>query len=130
MTINERIRHLRKVELKMNMEQFSKLLGLSTSGVSEIESGRRNVTEQHILMLTIKSVQGRYINEEWLRTGKGSVFVAQEKQEQIAKWIAEILNSNNETSEFLQDLIYAMSKIEPSKWIEVKHFIEMLTDKK
>ena len=61
MTINERIRQLRKEELGMNMEQFGKLLGLSKSGVSEIESGRRNVTEQHIQMLTLKAVNGLII---------------------------------------------------------------------
>jgi len=130
MTINERIRQLRKEELGMNMEQFGKLLGLSKSGVSEIESGRRNVTEQHIQMLTLKAVNGQFISEEWLRTGKGDVFIAQTKQEEIVEWIAGILKSENESSQFLQNLIYAMSRIDPDKWIEVKKFAEMLINEK
>lgn len=130
MTINERIRQLRKNELGMNMEQFGKLLGLSKSGVSEIESGRRNVTEQHIQMLTLKAVNGQFISEEWLRTGQGDAFIAQTKQEEIVEWIAGILKSEDETSQFLQNLIYAMSRISPDKWVEVKKFAEMLINEK
>lgn len=130
MTINERIRQLRKERLNMSMEQFGKLLGLSKSGVSEIEAGRRNVTEQHIQMLTLKAVNGQFISEEWLRTGNGDVFIAQTKQEEIVEWIAGVLKSEDESSQFLQNLIYAMSRIDQDKWIEVKKFAEMLINEK
>lgn len=130
MTINERIRQLRKERLNMSMEQFGKLLGLSKSGVSEIEAGRRNVTEQHIQMLTLKAVNGQFISEEWLRTGNGDVFIAQTKQEEIVEWIAGVLKSEDEPSQFLQNLIYAMSRIDQDKWIEVKKFAEMLINEK
>lgn len=130
MTINERIRKLRKENFGMSMEQFGKLLGLSKSGISEIEAGRRNVTEQHIQMLTMKSVQGKYVSEKWLRTGEGEIFIAQDKQEEIIAWVAEVLKGQNEMSEFLQNLIYMMSRIEPDRWLEVKKFIELLLNEK
>ncbi len=68
--MNERIKELRKY-LKMNQEDFGKLLGITKSGVSDIESGRRNVTEQHIFMLKSQ----KNVNESWLRDGTGEMFV-------------------------------------------------------
>ena len=50
--MNSRIKELRK-SLDKSQEEFGKILGLSKSGVSEIEAGRRNVTEQHIIMLKL-----------------------------------------------------------------------------
>lgn len=67
-TTNDRFRLLRKACGK-SQEDFGKALGLSKSGVSDIENGRRNVTEQHVIML--KNWAEFPVNEEWIRTGKG-----------------------------------------------------------
>lgn len=55
------------------MEKFGKEIGLSKSGVSEIEAGRRNVTDQHIKLIV--SVGKWNVSEDWLRTGKGEMFL-------------------------------------------------------
>lgn len=59
---------------KKNQEQFGKILGITKSGVSDIENGRRNVTEQHIIMLKLSSEYCN-LNTEWLRYGQGDMFV-------------------------------------------------------
>ena len=91
MTANERIRELRKTEFNMNMEDFGRLLGISKSGVSEIESGRRNVTEQHIQLLTSKPICGKIVSEAWLRDGKGEMFVEQPRDEMIQEFVDRAL---------------------------------------
>jgi len=68
--MNERIKELREI-LHMNQKEFGKLLGITKSGVSDIENGRRNVTEQHIIMLANSKYN---INEDWLRNGTGDKF--------------------------------------------------------
>ncbi len=70
-SINQRIRELRKA-LQLSQEKFGALLGISKSGVCDIEAGRRRVTKTHILLLT---TQNRCrVNEHWLLTGEGSMF--------------------------------------------------------
>lgn len=69
--MNKRLKELR-IALKMNQETFGKLLGITKSGVSDIESGRRKVTEQHIIMLKSQKPE---LNEDWLRNGTGPMFV-------------------------------------------------------
>lgn len=69
-TINDRVAQLR-ADMKMNQTKFGKSIGLSTSGISSIENGTRKVTDQHIKLICSEL----NVNEEWLRSGTGEVFV-------------------------------------------------------
>ncbi len=73
--INERFKMLRKA-CKKNQTDFGKILGLSVSGISDIEVGRRNVTEKHLLMLS--NWDEYNVNIDWLRTGNGKMFLPME----------------------------------------------------
>lgn len=67
--MNERIKELRKT-LGLSGEKFGESLGLTKMAISNIENGRYNVTDQ-----TIKFICLSYnVNENWLRTGDGSMF--------------------------------------------------------
>ena len=74
-TINERFIELRKA-CKKNQNEFSKILGLSRSGVTAIETGQRKVTEKHLLMLS--NWEEYNVNIDWLRTGNGEMFLPTE----------------------------------------------------
>lgn len=73
-SINSRIKELR-CALNMSQEALGKVLGIKRSGVSNIESNLRNVTEQHIKFIIHENFSGKMVNEEWLRTGDGSMFI-------------------------------------------------------
>ena len=70
--MNSRIKQVRQhPKINMSQEAFGARLGLTGSGISLLESGRRNASEQVIL-----SICREYgVNEEWLRTGAGEMFV-------------------------------------------------------
>lgn len=74
-TINERFIELRKA-CKKNQSEFAKVLGLSRSGVTAIETGQRKVTEKHLLMLS--NWDEYNVNIDWLRTGDGEMFLPTE----------------------------------------------------
>lgn len=64
MTINERVKEVRKLE-ELTMESFGNKLGVGRSAISNIENNKRNVTDQ-----MIKSICREFgYNEEWLRDG-------------------------------------------------------------
>lgn len=73
--INERFKELRKA-CKKNQTEFGKILGLSVSGISDIEVGRRSVTDKHLIMLS--NWDEYNVNIEWLRTGDGEMFLPTE----------------------------------------------------
>ena len=64
--MNRRITELRKA-LSLTMEAFGQKLGVTKSSISNIESGRRKLTEQMILSICREFG----VNEEWLRNGTG-----------------------------------------------------------
>jgi transcriptional regulator with XRE-family HTH domain len=54
----------------MSQETFGNKLGVTGAGISKIESGQRNLTEQMILMICKEF----NIYENWLRNGVGEIF--------------------------------------------------------
>lgn len=67
--MNERIKQLRQT-LNLSGEKFGAKIGLGRSAISLIESGKTNLTEQTILFICT----AYNVNEQWLRTGEGSMF--------------------------------------------------------
>lgn len=63
-SINDRVKEVRK-NLNLSQEEFGNSIGLSKSGISNIEKGTRNVTSKHIKL--ISTIFG--IDELWLKTG-------------------------------------------------------------
>ncbi len=50
MTVNDRFKELRKT-FGLSQEELGNKIGLSKSGISNIESGTRNVTDKHIKLI-------------------------------------------------------------------------------
>ena len=68
--MNERVKELRK-ELRLSGEKFGEKLGVKRSAISDIETGRNNLTDQ-----MLKAICREFnVNEEWLRSGTGAMFV-------------------------------------------------------
>ena len=70
--MNERIMALRKA-LKLSQTEFGKHIGLTASGVSNIEVGIREVQERHIKLILSEFPS---VNEKWLRSGEGEMFIS------------------------------------------------------
>lgn len=68
--MNERVKLLRKT-LKLSGEKFGEKIGVKRSAISQIETGKNNLSDQ-----IIKNICTVYnVNEEWLRTGDGEMFI-------------------------------------------------------
>lgn len=110
--INSRLRQLRKT-VKKSQEEFGKIIGISKSGISDIENGRRNVTEQHIIML--RNCQEFNVNETWLRTGQGKMFLELDREDEITKWLGSLVKPD-ENNEFMKKFIHMLSKLNVEDW--------------
>lgn len=119
--MNERIKELRKC-LKLSQEEFGKLLGITKSGVSDIESGRRNVTDQHIIMLKTHNV-----NEQWLRNGTGTMFIERTRNQVITDFMGDLIV---EPEAFKTRLIEGLAKLDESDWEEIEKLVLKIIHKK
>lgn len=120
--MNNRLKELRKA-LNMNQEEFGKLLGITKSGVSDLESGRRKVTEQHIIMLKMHNV-----NEDWIRNGTGKMFIDLSRDEEISMFIGKLLE--NEEDSFQKRFITMLAKLDVTDWEVLEKMAIILSQQK
>ena len=120
--MNNRIKELR-TSLKMSQEKFGEILGLSKSGVSEIESCRRNVTEQHIIMLRNHKFEGgKIVSEKWIRTGEGEMFLPKTREDSIAELTIDLLK--DEPDSFRNRVVSALAKLSSDEWEVLEKLVE------
>lgn len=70
MVLNRRLKELR-THLGLSQKNFADRLGITDSGLSNLESGKRNLTEQ----MTISICREFNVNRAWLAEGVGDMFV-------------------------------------------------------
>ncbi|MCI1958622.1 MAG: helix-turn-helix domain-containing protein [Clostridia bacterium] len=72
--MNERLRKLRKY-LNLTQVEFGNKINIKGATISDIEKGKLNLTERNL-----QSICKEYnVNEQWLRTGKGEMFIEDDK---------------------------------------------------
>ena len=110
-TIGERINAVRRSpEVNMTLENFGRKIRFSKGAVSAMESGARNVTEQ-----TIRAICREFrVNETWLRTGEGPMFVEQTDQERIKAWVDNALADTSES--YKVRLVAALTQLDEAGW--------------
>lgn len=133
--MNIRFKELRK-KFKFTQGEFGEILGITTSGVSDIESGRRNVTEQHIKLLCLKPIQGKYVNEEWLRTGEGAMFLQLPEEDEVAAYVSDLLEDDEENPLYtmIKEIMHTYNEVSPKSQEILREFsgklLENLMQKK
>ncbi len=110
MTINERIRDLRRDGLGLTLEEFGARVGVSRAAMSNIENGARNVTDQ----MFVSICREFNVRPEWLRDGSGEMFYAMTKDEQIAAFVARTLG--DESAEFQRAFLSVLATFGPHEW--------------
>ena len=123
-TINERFKNLRKACHK-TQDEFAEIFGMSRSGICDIEKGRNNVTEKHLIMLS--NWKERKVNIEWLRTGEGgpdNMFLPPEENDLVAQ-AKNILGKNDP---LFEALVISYSKLSPKNRDTLLNFFTDFSD--
>ena len=108
MTENDRIKEARK-SLGLTQDKFGERLGVGRSAISNIEAGSRGVTDQ----LRLSVCREFNVNEDWMSTGEGSMFVELDEDEEITKFLGDILTDK---PDFRRRLISVLSRMTPDEW--------------
>lgn len=121
--MNERLKELRK-SLKMSQAEFAKALGVGQSSLAMIETNRRPLTNKNIKLICAEF----NVNEEWLRTGEGEMFVIRSDEEEIAAFLGDVLSEEGET--YKKQLILALANLSDEGWRGIKEFLDALIAEK
>lgn len=114
--MNDRIKYLRSQILKLSQEEFGEKIGLSKSGISNIETGFRNVTEQHIKLICSEF----NVSEHWLRTGHGDPF------KQAPSSVMEQLRQEFSLNAFDFNLVYEYLKLDSESRAIIRDFVNKI----
>lgn len=107
--INQRILEVRKA-LKMSQTKFGKEIGVSRGVINNIDL---NVVPAKPLL--IQQICRAYnVNETWLTTGEGEMFIKQSRTDEIAQFVGRTLATTEDT--FQKRLIAALSKLSVEEW--------------
>ncbi|MCE4044585.1 helix-turn-helix transcriptional regulator [Lysinibacillus fusiformis] len=121
-TIGDRIKVLRN-ELGLSMAAFGEKIKMTNSNISKMEKDLRVVTDRTIAIICTEF----NVNEEWLRTGDGDMFVEETFDEEFANIIAEATLSGNEK---IKELMIMASKLNDKQLKAMVNFLETMVEEK
>ena len=83
--MKDRIKALRQT-LGLSMEKFAEPLGVTKGSISKIEHGENypSTMLQKLICSTFN------VNEDWLKTGNGEMFVTLGRKEKVVKYVASL----------------------------------------
>ena len=121
----ERIRQLRKEELRLSQEEFGKQLGVSRSVIANIELNVLARPEQKdpLIRLICKTFN---VNEEWLRTGNGDIFVPRTRNQTITDFLGDVIKDDDS---FKKRFIEALAALDIEDWEYLEKLVIKLTKK-
>ena len=96
-------------ELGIKKIEFAKKINVSPAFVSEMCSGRKNISDRTIVDICHKF----HVSEDWLRYGEGEMFLARTREEEIAAFMGSVLDGPNN---FKKRLIAVLANLEEDDW--------------
>lgn len=106
----------------MTQDKLAEVLGLTKNFISLIETGKRDPSDR-----TIKDICREFnVNEEWLRTGKGEMFIDVSREVEIAKFTKNLLLE--ESDSFKNRLISALARLSVEEWEVLEKIARTMAD--
>lgn len=122
MNIGERIKELRKSVLEMTQDEFGERIGLKRSGLSLVEIGRNNPSDQ-----TIRSICREFgVSEQWLRYGEGEMMIQLSRDEELANMIADA--QKDPPDSIRNRLLSIMAKLDEEDWQALARIAEKIAN--
>lgn len=108
--MKERIKAIRKA-LDMTQQEFANRLGIKRNSVAGYEIGR-SIPMDAILISICREFD---VNEKWLRTGEGEMFIQVPEDDEIAALVYDLLEPDgNEFYEIILETMQAFNDLSPN----------------
>lgn len=119
--MRERIKSLRKA-LGLTQQEFADKLGVKRGGIANYEIGR-NEPADSVISLICREFD---VNEEWLRSGIGEMFIEKTEDEEISEMLADIQLSGS--GSFKHRLAVALARLDDDGWKWLEEFVNSIAN--
>lgn len=121
--MNERLKKLRK-ELDMTQQEFADRIGIKRNSLANYETGRNTPIDAIIVSICREF----NVNENWLRTGEGEMFVEMSYDDEIAQFVGQV--KGEEDDSFKKRLISGLAALDDNGWKVLEDFLDSIQTKK
>lgn len=121
--MNERLKKLRK-ELDMTQQEFAEGIGIKRNTMATYESGRNEPIDAVISLICTKY----NVNENWLRTGEGEMFMGMSYDDEIAQFVGQVMGEEDDS--FKKRLISGLAALDDNGWKVLEDFLDSIQTKK
>ena len=118
--MNERIKELRNA-LNITQNAFADKLNLKRNTIATYEMGKSIPSDR-----TISDICREFdVNEEWLREGKGKMFIKKTRDQEISEFIGDILKGE---PDFRRRLVAVLARMTPEEWTMLERKIKEISE--
>ena len=121
--MNERLKKLRK-ELDMTQQEFADRIGIKRNSLANYETGRNTQIDAIIVSICREF----NVNENWLRTGEGEMFVEMSYDDEIAQFVGQVMGEEDDS--FKKRLISGLAALDDNGWKVLEDFLDSIQTKK
>lgn len=107
--LNERIKKVRKVN-GLTQQEFAERLNIGRGTLANYEVGRNEPIDAVVALICREF----NVDEHWLRTGEGEMFVKRSRNDELSAFMTELLSE--EAPDFRRRLVTALARLKPEQW--------------
>ena len=107
----------------MTQQEFADRLRVKRNTVGQWECGINALTDQMIKLIC----QEFRVNEEWLRTGNGEMFIKLSRDEEMAELIGNLMSQEDDS--FKKRLISGLAALDETGWEVLENFLNSIQKK-
>lgn len=121
--MKERLKKLRKT-LDLTQQEFADKLKVPRNTIGGYEVGKSNPSDA-----AVNNICNIFnVNEDWLRTGNGEMFIELTRDEQIENFVGDVLKSEEDS--FKKKFISMLSALDESDWEVLQKMVELRQENK
>lgn len=117
--MNIRLKQLRK-SLGLTQQSFADKIGMKQNTIAQYEMGRTTPSDAIIFSICREF----NVNESWLRTGEGEMFIPMTKSEEISEFVGNLLRSEDDT--FKRRLVSWLAELDEDSWDMLEHLLDSI----
>lgn len=117
--LNERLKKLRKT-LGLTQQEFADKIGSKRNTIAKYETNT-NTPSAAVISLICREFD---VNEIWLKTGEGEMFVSLTRDEEISRFVGETLSDESDT--FKKRFISMLSALDESDWEVLEKMVTLM----
>lgn len=118
--MNSRIKEVRKAK-GLSQAAFGAPFGANRDMINNVENGRAAVSD-----IMVASICRTYdVNERWLRTGEGEMFIQISRDQEIMDFVADTMQDDKDN--FRRRFLLALSRLPEERWADIEDFAHQIT---